>query len=74
MDLKMRPNELIKEINMLPLRKRIYVLEKTIHSLRAKKEKSDMRNAADLLYSDYSNDKELTAFTSIDCEDFYETR
>ena len=70
----MRTNELIKEINMLPLRKRIYVVEKIIHSLKAKKETSVMRDSADLLYSDYSNDGELTAFTSIDCEDFYETR
>jgi hypothetical protein len=30
--------------------------------------------AADRLYSDYMNDKELTAFTQLDCEDFYEPR
>jgi hypothetical protein len=28
--------------------------------------------AADRLYSDYNDDKELTAFTMLDCEDFYE--
>jgi len=27
--------------------------------------------AAERLYADYRDDKELTAFTQLDCEDFY---
>jgi hypothetical protein len=34
----------------------------------------DMNYAANLLYSDYANDKELTAFTALDYENFYETK
>jgi hypothetical protein len=30
--------------------------------------------ATDRLYDDYKNDKELTVFTQLDCEDFYEPR
>jgi hypothetical protein len=30
----MRTTELIKEIQRLPLQKKIYVIEKTIHSIR----------------------------------------
>jgi len=30
--------------------------------------------AVNELYNDYNTDKELTAFTSIDLEQFYETR
>lgn len=30
--------------------------------------------AANELYSDYVNDKELTAFTSLDFDNFYETK
>ena len=33
-----------------------------------------MKKAADELYEDYLSDKELTAFTNLDFEDFYETR
>ncbi len=33
-----------------------------------------MQNAAEALYSDYKTDEELTIFTNLDFEDFYETR
>ncbi len=70
----MKSEEIIKEINRLPLRKRIYVIEKAIHSIREQEEKEQMSKAVDSLYSDYKNDKELTVFTNIDFEDFYETK
>ncbi|MFO7933666.1 MAG: hypothetical protein R6U96_07835 [Promethearchaeia archaeon] len=70
----MRTNEILKEIKRLPIRKRIYLIEKAIHSIREQEEKDQMKKAVDKLYIDYKNDKELTAFTDIDLEDFYETR
>jgi len=70
----MRTDELIKEIQKLPIQKRIYVIEKSLHSLRKKEEKSEINAAAELLWSDYTSDKELTAFANIDFEDFYETK
>jgi hypothetical protein len=70
----MRTNELIKEIQRLPIQKRIFVIEKSIHSLRKHEDTSQMKKAADTLYSDYSSDKELIAFTNLDFEDFYEAR
>lgn len=72
--LDMRTNEIIKEIKRLPLQKRIFVIEKTIHSIRKEEEKIEMKKAAESLYIDYKSDKELSAFTNIDFEDFYETR
>jgi hypothetical protein len=70
----MRTNELIKEIQRLPLQKRIFVIEKSIQSLRVNEEKSQMKKAADVLFSDYKNDHELTVFTNLDFEEFYEAR
>lgn len=70
----MRTNEIIKEIQRLPIQKRIYVIEKTIHSLRKHEDTNQMKKAADTLYTDYKSDKELTAFTNLDFEDFYEAR
>ena len=37
----MRTNELIKDIRRLPLSKRIYVIEKAIHSVREQAEKNE---------------------------------
>jgi hypothetical protein len=33
-----------------------------------------MKKAANALFSDYSSDNELTTFTNLDFEDFYETK
>ena len=70
----MRTNEILKEIKRLPVKKRIYLIEKVIHSIRKQEDNDQMKKAVDDLYADYENDKELTAFTDIDFEDFYETR
>ncbi|MFA6401657.1 MAG: hypothetical protein WCX31_08535 [Salinivirgaceae bacterium] len=70
----MRTNELIKEIQRLPIQKRMFVIEKTIHSLRKDEENLQMKKAADFLYIDDVSDKELIAFTHLDFENFYEAR
>ena len=70
----MRTNEIIKEIKRLPVSKRIYVVEKAIHSIRIHENTKALKNAADVLYSDYKNDIELTAFTNLDFVDFYEAK
>lgn len=70
----MRTFELLIEIERLPISKKIYLIEKTLHSIRISEEKDVLREAADALYNDYTTDKELTAFTTIDFVDFYETK
>ena len=70
----MRTTEIIKELQRLPLQERMWVVEKTIHLIRKQKDTYQMQNAAEDLFVDYNSDKELTAFTNIDFEDFYEAR
>jgi hypothetical protein len=70
----MKTRELIKEIQKLPARKRIYVIERTMHILRKQEDESQLKKAAKALQKDYLNDEELTAFTDLDMESFYETR
>jgi hypothetical protein len=70
----MRTTDIIKELCRLPVNKRIYVIEKTIQSIRQQEDYHQMTIATDSLGNDYKNDKELTVFTNIDFEDFYETR
>lgn len=70
----MRTTELINEIKRLPLQKRIFLIEKTLHSIRQDEEKNQMKKAVDMLLEDYKTDSELIAFTDIDYAEFYETR
>lgn len=70
----MKTNELIKEIQRLPIQKRMFVIEKTIHLLRMHEDANELKKAADSLSADYRTDKELTAFTDLDFEGFYEAR
>lgn len=70
----MNTNEILKEIDRLPIRKRIYLIEKMLQSIRKKEEFSLMETAAEILYSNYKNDTELSVFTDIDLDGFYETK
>lgn len=70
----METKEIIHEIERLPIQKKMVIIEQTLRSIRHKQDKNQMEKAAELLQKDYKVDKELTAFTSLDLEDFYETR
>lgn len=70
----MQTKELIKEIQQLPLNKRFLVVEETIKSIKREEIGQQMEKAVDVLYNDYTDDKELTAFTLIDFDNFYETK
>jgi hypothetical protein len=64
---------LIHEIQKLPFVNQIYIAEWILKSIRQKETKNQMEIAADKLYNDYLTDKELTVFTNLDFERFYET-
>ncbi|MBI4947384.1 MAG: hypothetical protein HY840_13410 [Bacteroidetes bacterium] len=70
----MRTIEILKEIERLPFQKRIFLIEKALHTIREKEENNELKYAANVLYPDYKNDKELTIFTNLDFESFYEAR
>lgn len=70
----MRTKQIIKEIKSFPVAERIFIAEKIIHSIRIQETKTEMEMAADLLFSDYNLDDELTIFSDLDFEDFYETK
>ena len=69
----MQTTDIMHDISRLPKSQRMLLVEYIIRSIRHE-EKQPLEKAADFLYSDYLNDKELTIFTQLDCEDFYETR
>ncbi|MEX2593935.1 MAG: hypothetical protein WD426_14260 [Anditalea sp.] len=70
----MGTTEIIKEIKRLPVDKRLRIVEQTLKSIREAESKNQLEKAVGALYTDYSNDNELTAFTSLDFENFYEAR
>jgi len=70
----MQNAEIVNQIESLPINERMVIVEKIIRSIRIENQKNTLEKAADILYDDYKNDKELTAFTCLDCEDFYEPR
>ena len=65
---------LIQEIRRLPLAKKFYIVEETIKSIKKEEMSQQMELAVNELYNDYSTDRELIAFTSLDLENFYEAK
>ncbi len=70
----MTTTEILNEISRLPITKRILIVEKTMREIRKAEEKQSMLLAAEELYSEYKTNKELTAFNSIEFDDFYEAK
>jgi hypothetical protein len=65
--------EIIRNVNRLPLSQQMLIAERIIHSIRQRKQPS-MEMAAERLYADYMTDENLTEFTQLDNENFYEAR
>lgn len=66
--------QIIQEIQRLSLDKKFLIVEETIKSIRHEETSNQMDLAVKLLYNDYTNDKQLTAFTALDFQDFYEAK
>jgi hypothetical protein len=70
----MDTSTLIQEIERLPLTQKFLIMETTLQSIKRQEIARQMEVAAEALYDDYANDKELTAFSILDGEDFYELK
>jgi hypothetical protein len=74
MEDSMETVEIIQKIDPLPMTQKMLIVEKIIHSIREEEQKTILEEAANALYNDYKNDENLTDFTSLDYEEFYEAR
>ncbi len=75
----MQTTQIVKEISQLPLGDKIFVAEQILKQLREDssskiKEAENRRKAAKTLLKDYQADKNLTALSAIEHEDFYEAK
>jgi hypothetical protein len=67
--------QIISEIKGMSLIDKIQIIEFAIKSIKKETSKKlSLSKAAMLLKKDYENDSELTVFSNLDGEDFYETR
>ena len=72
------------ELSRLPAEERLRIVEQTLHDLReqldgaprwsAAERRERLSVAADALKSDYAEDRDLTAFTTLDGDDFHAAR
>jgi hypothetical protein len=70
----MEAAQIIQEIQRLTLVNKLYVVEETIKTIKQEEANNQMDLAVKSLYDDYTNDKELTSFTALDFQDFYEAK
>jgi hypothetical protein len=70
----METREIIRAIKKLPVSKRMLIVERTLQIIKESETKDEMLVAAEALFEDYVTDKELTSFTRLDYEEFYETK
>ena len=66
----METREIIRAIKKLPVSKRMLIVERTLKTIRESQTRNRMVKAAESLFEDYKNDKELIAFTQLDFEGF----
>ena len=71
----MKTVEIVHEINKLNLNEKMLVIELVLKNIRLESDnKLSLAESASAMLSDYENDRELTAFTALDKEDFYEAQ
>lgn len=70
----METREIIRAIRKLPVSKRMLIVERTLKTIRESETRKRMVKAAESLFEDYKDDKELIVFTQLDFEGFYETK
>ena len=69
----MSTKEILENIMQLSFNERLLIIEQALKTLH-QSSNTKLEEAAETLMSDYKSDKDLTAFTVLDCEIFYETR
>lgn len=70
----METKTILEQIGKLPIEDKMFIVEKTLKSIREKEIKEKMSKAVSELMEEYKSNNELKAFTEIDFENFYETR
>jgi len=69
----MKTQDIISEIKKLPIHLRRVIIREAISSVREDEGKDGLYKAAEDMAAEYSTNKDLTAFSEIDLNEFDET-
>lgn len=69
----MNKEEILNEISLMSLDDRKEIIQFAMKSLE-RDSKAEMKDAVEEMLMEYKTNKELTAFTSIDFDEFYEAK
>ena len=69
----MTATNIIAELEKLTLEDKLLVIEQTLKSIRQNKDDSFERGV-EIMYEEYKTNPELTVFTHLDSEPFYEAK
>ena len=70
----MSTTEILNEIDRLPLNEKLSLLGKAIRDIMKHNYEQQMAMAAESLENEYKTNNDLTAFSNLDFEDFYEPK
>jgi len=70
----MSTTDILKEIDRLPFNEKLFVLEKTLKDILRYNYEQQMTIAAEAMENEYKTNPDLTAFSDLDMEDFYEAK
>jgi hypothetical protein len=70
----MSTSEILQEINQLSHSEKLFVIEKILKDLSKNSFSQQITIASEALESEYRSNQELTAFSTIDWDDFYEAK
>ncbi|MEW6506936.1 MAG: hypothetical protein AB1432_04220 [Bacteroidota bacterium] len=70
----MEIKDIIIQIEKLPVKDKMLIIEQTAKSIRESDIKEQISRAVEELREEYKTNRELTSFTDIDFENFYESR
>ncbi len=70
----MSTSDILKEIDLLPLNEKLSLIQKALRDMLRHNYEQQLTVAAEAMENEYKTNTELTAFTSIDLDDFYETK
>ena len=69
----MGTQELLKEINKLPIPERLVIIQETLKLIKNAPDET-LEKAVNEMESEYITNKNLTSFTTLDFEGFYEAK
>lgn len=70
----MSTTDILKEIGQLPLTEKLFIIERALKDVLRYNYEQQMTVVAEALENEYKTNTELTAFSNLDIEDFYEAK